>query len=220
MGFLDKVVSDLVKSSTGFNARGLVRTVGGKNILLLGGAALAGAFAADKMGSQSPSPPPVPGGSSAAPPPPPPVPGSTSQEAGPPRPLPPLPTETVSSSTEELPRELVYAIVRTMVAAALADGHMADEEKELIHKHLGESGLAPDQIAQIHKDLLLPATHKEISPLVSSGQDGELLYRFGVLVALADQKVSEHEKTWLEQLAVELRIPPQRRAEIEKEIFP
>ena len=219
MGFLDKVVSDLVKSSTGFNARGLVRTVGGKNILLLGGAALAGAFAADKMGSQSTSPPPVPGGSSAVPPLPP-VPGSASQDAGPPPPLPPLPTETVSSSTEELPRDVLYAVVRTMVAAALADGHMADEEKELIHKHLGESGLDPDQIAQIHKDLVLPTSHKELSSLVSSGQDGELLYRFGVLVALADQKVSEHEKAWLEQLAVELKIPPQRRAEIEKEIFP
>lgn len=219
MGFLDKVVSDLVKSSTGFNARGLVRTVGGKNILLLGGAALAGAFAADKMGSQSPSTPPVPGGSSAAPPLPP-VPGSASQDAGPPPPLPPLPTETVSSNTEELPRDVLYAVVRTMVAAALADGHMADEEKELIHKHLGESGLAPDQIAQIHKDLVLPASHQELLSMVSSGPDGELLYRFGALVALADQKVSELEKGWLEQLAQVLEILPQRRDEIDREIFP
>ena len=39
MGFLDNLVSDLVKSSTGINARGFVRMVGGKNILLLGGAA-------------------------------------------------------------------------------------------------------------------------------------------------------------------------------------
>jgi len=221
MGFLDKVVSDLVKSSTGFNARGLVRAVGGKNILLLGGAALAGALAADKMSSQSQSPPPVPGGSSAAPPPPPPpVPGSSAREAGPPPPLPPLPTEAVASNAEELPPDLLYAIVRTMVAAALADGHMADEEKELIHKHLGESGLAPDQIAQIHKDLVLPASHQELLASVSSGPDGELLYRFGALVALADQKVSEREKDWLEQLAQVLEIPPQRRVEIDSEIFP
>ncbi len=221
MGFLDKVVSDLVKSSTGFNARGLVRTVGGKNILLLGGAALAGAFAADKMGSQSQSPPPVPGGSSAAPPPPlPPVPGSSRQEAAPPPALPPLPTQNVASSADELPPELLCAVVRTMVAAGLADGHMADEEKELIHKHLGESGLAPAQIAQIHKDLVLPASHKELASLVSSGEDGELLYRFGALVALADQRVSELEKEWLEQLAVTLDISPPRRAEIDREIFP
>jgi tellurite resistance protein len=242
MAFLDKMVSDLVKSSTGFNARGLVRAVGGKNILLLGGAAIAGALAADKMGSKSTPPPPVPGGSSTTPPPvpspnldapsappvpaasqnvPPPVLGSSSQEAGPPPPLPPLPTEaeTVASEAEELPPELVYAIVRTMVAAALADGHMDTEEKELIHKHLGESGLTPDQIAQIHKDLVLPASHKELSTLVSGVQDGELLYRFGALVALADQKVSEHEKAWLEQLAQTLEISPQRRSEIEKEIY-
>lgn len=243
MAFLDKMVSDLVKSSTGFNARGLVRAVGGKNILLLGGAAIAGALAADKMSSKSTPPPPVPGGPSTTPPPvpspnpdappappipaastnasPPPVPGSSSQEAGPPPPLPPLPTETdtVSSGAEALPPELVYAIVRTMVAAALADGHMADDEKDLIHKHLGESGLAPDQIAQIHKDLVLPASHKELSTLVSGAQDGELLYRFGALVALADQKVSEHEKAWLERLAQTLEISPQRRSEIDKEIY-
>ena len=42
MGFLDRLVSDMIHRETGFNARRLVRRVGGKNILLLGGAALAG----------------------------------------------------------------------------------------------------------------------------------------------------------------------------------
>ena len=36
MAFLDNLLSDLIRNSTGFNAKPFVRAVGGKNILLLG----------------------------------------------------------------------------------------------------------------------------------------------------------------------------------------
>ncbi len=114
MAFLDRFVSDIIKKSTGFNARSIVRMVGGKNILLLGGAALAAALAADKMGgSEKPTQPAVPPVPNATPPP---------LPAAPP-PLPP-------------PQELLFANVRTMVAASLADGQQHDDEKELINKRL------------------------------------------------------------------------------------
>jgi uncharacterized tellurite resistance protein B-like protein len=226
MGFLDNIVSDLVKNTTGVNARGFVRMVGGKNILLLGGAALAGAMAVDQTkprGKTPPPPPPVPGEKSATPPPPPPpLPGATSSQAQVPPPLPPVPdalTEPARVESENLPPQIVYAIVRTMVAAALADGHLAAEEKELIHKHLGSSGLSPEQIGQIHKDLIVPPGHAELSSLVLDRGDKELVYRFGALVTLADGDVSELERTWLEQLAGTMQITPERRTQIESEIL-
>lgn len=224
MGFLDNIVSGLVKNTTGVNAKGFVRMVGGKNILLLGGAALAGAMAADQTSSRGQTPPPpVPGGKSATPPPlPPPLPDTRSTKAQvppPPLPVPAAPREPAQIESEELPPKIVFAIVRTMVAAALADGHLAAEEKELIHKHLGSSGLSPEQIGQIHKDLIVPPGHTELSSLVSDREDKELVYRFGALVTLADGEVSGLERTWLEQLADTLRITPERQTQIESEIL-
>jgi uncharacterized membrane protein YebE (DUF533 family) len=121
--------------------------------------------------------------------------------------------------SEELPQQVVYAVVRTMVAAALADGHLAAEEKDHIHKHLGSSGLSQEQIGQIHKDLIVPPGHTELSRLISNQEDRELVYRFGALVTMADGDVSDLEKAWLERLAGSMEITPERRAQIESEIF-
>lgn len=219
MGFLDRMVSDLVKSSTGFNARPFVRAVGGKNLLLIGGAAIAGALAAEKMrqsqqGQPAASPPPpVPGKAQPPPPPPPlpPLPGGA--------PLPPLPAQAREASDDEVPKELVFAIVRTMVAGALADGEMHAEEKALIESRLGESGLAPEQIQRIQKDMVIPPSPAELGALVASQEDRELLYRFGALVVAKDGVIDDHEKAWLDKLGEACGIPPEGRRALEREVF-
>jgi uncharacterized membrane protein YebE (DUF533 family) len=209
MGLLDGLVSDLIRSSTGFNARPFVRAVGGKNILLLGGAAIAAALAAEKMSGQgsqgnqvAPPPPPLP----------PPVPGT---EAVVPPPL-PLPQESAETA---LPQDVLFAIVRTLVAGALADGDMHGEEKKLVEKRLGEGGLTAEQTERIRKDLVFPASVEEIASLVKSAEDRELLFRFGALVVLADGEASAPEKTWLESLGRALGLPPERRRALEAEVF-
>jgi uncharacterized membrane protein YebE (DUF533 family) len=225
MGLLDNLVSDLVKSSTGINAKGFVRMVGGKNILLLGGAAVAGALAANQMGQQNP-PTHTPGPKPSPPPPPPPVP--TVGTAAPPPP--PVPREAVPhppsappapepTPEETMPSDLLWAIVRTMVTAALADGRLADEEKSLIERRLDGSRMSRAQIDQIHIDMTNPPPVETLAQLVSSREDAELLYRFGSLVLLADQNVSELERRWLGELAQALEIPPKRREMLEWEIF-
>jgi hypothetical protein len=166
MAFLDNLLSDLIRNSTGFNAKPFVRAVGGKNILLLGGAAIAGAIAAEKMRQQQPA---------AGAPPLPPLPSAEPTESVPPPP--PLPM--AAPAEPQLPRELVFAIVRTMISSALSDGEMHAEEKKLIEGRLGESGLSPDETKQIHKDLVFPPTSEEIATMVSTTEDRELLYRFG-----------------------------------------
>lgn len=207
MAFLDRIVSDLIKQSTGVNARSFVRAVGGKNMVLLGGAAIAGALAVDKMRQSQTPAAPHPG---APPPPLPPLPqpqATTDQE------LPPLPPPIPP------PQELVYAIVRTMVAAALSDGEMHTAEKRLLEKRLGESELSELQVAQIRKDLVFPATPAELSGLVADADDKETLYRFGALVVLADDSVADAEKAWLESLAGALGVDTARRRTIDQELF-
>ncbi len=250
MGFLDRMISDLIQDNTGINARRLVRKIGGGKILAMGGAAIAASVLAEKhgmfpgqqtttppgapaTGAPAGPPPTVPVGqtlpgqsASPGPPPPPPIPGSQPpppQPAVPPPPVPgavpAAPAPTAEVADDELPPELTYAIVRTMVAAALADGHLASEEKAMVQKHLGDSGLSEEQTSQIHKDLVLPPSPTELAALTEDRSGREMLYRFGALVVLADQRTSELERGWLERLASAFEFDAERKAELEAEIF-
>ena len=106
-----------------------------------------------------------------------------------------------------------------MVAASLADGQQDEEEKKLINERLGESGLTLEQIQQVHADLKAPPDAAELATLVDNTHDQELLYRFGALVVLADDQVSNGEKAWLTELAEALGIDPARRTALDGEIF-
>jgi uncharacterized membrane protein YebE (DUF533 family) len=209
MAFLDNLLSDLIRNSTGFNAKPFVRAVGGKNILLLGGAVIAGALAAEKMRSQPPA-------AGAGAPPLPPLPPVPSSEPVPP--LPPLPAAAPPAEAQ-LPRGLVFAITRTMISGALSDGEMHAEEKKLIEGRLGESGFSADETKQIHKDLVFPPQPAELSTMVATVEDRELLYRFGALVVRADGAASAPEAAWLERLGTALGLTPARRTALESEIF-
>ena len=282
MGFLDRMVADMVTKSTGFNARGLVRMVGGRRMMVLGGAALAGAMMQDKMqgstilqgtspgGSTSASgtrqvprssremqarmasaetvplpplpsdiasqaPPPPPAASAEPPPPPVPEAAAAADQIPPPPPAPgapegtdtvPPPPPSVSSVGDtvpleqpaELPNELVFAIMRTMVAASLADGALSGEERKMITDRLDESGLSEEQIGRVQQDLLSPAKPMELAAMVEA-DDRELLFRFATLIALADDEVTERERTWLNQFGKTLELSPGQIEEIETDIY-
>lgn len=244
MRFLENLVSDLIKDSTGINPRRLVRRIGGGKILLAGGAALAGALIAEQMSKRGGSSGAATAGS------PPPLPTSTRKAAGPasPPPLPPLPTaagttpsppssappqeppeepETAVGEEPELPPPVLFAVVRTMAAAALADGELSAEERQAIEGRLGESGLSEEQLRRLHKDLVLPPGERELaSMLVELGLPGEAarearetLYRAAALVMRADRQVSDRERAWLSGLAEALELPPERGDELTREVF-
>lgn len=248
MGFLDKLLADMIQDSTGFNARRMVRRIGGGKMLMAGGAAVAGALLMDKMkagqgvgatpGAPLPSPaasgnpslpplPPVPTAVAAPPPPLPPLPVSPEGLPSPAPPPIPSTAETAAGSGEEgsenLPedlfsRDLTFAIVRAMVAAALADGHLAAEERQLILGHMDESGLPPEQVSQVHKDLVLPPTPSELASQVPSQDDREILFRFAASVLRADGTVDEAEQAWLDGLAGTFDITPDRAATLRTEL--
>jgi uncharacterized membrane protein YebE (DUF533 family) len=219
MGFLDRLVADMVGDATRLPVKRIVRGVGVKNLLLLGGAAAAGGVAMHKLsqgrnaGSARPTttPPPPPPTSQARVPPPPPPPPPTSPAV----PLPPLPAAQVEP---ELAPSLVAAIVRTMVAAALADGHLAAEEKTAIEGRLGESGLAEDAVQQIHRDLVVPPSPEELAQLLDDPAAAAVLYRAALLVIKADSEVGQLELTWLQRLAAALGLDASRRQELEADL--
>lgn len=222
MGFLERLVGDMIGESVGLDARSLrrvTRMVGGKNLLLLaGGAALAGGVASALHKSQGASSSTATG-ATVPPPPPPPPPPPVMAVPPPPPPPPPAAEPDEPEESVELPPEAVYAVVRTMVAAALADGSLAPEEKELIHHRLRESGLSEKQTLQIHRDLVLPPTPAELVALAPPGPGREALYRCASLIVLADGQTSDLERGWLDRLARALEIAPGRAAALERETF-
>jgi uncharacterized membrane protein YebE (DUF533 family) len=106
-----------------------------------------------------------------------------------------------------------------MVGAALADGQMATAEKQTIHKRLGESGLAQEQISQIHQDLVIPPSTEELATMVTDPQQRAVLYRSAVLVTLADHDLSQVERAWLTRLATSLGFDDNQRLGLEQDLL-
>ncbi|MDX1631493.1 MAG: DUF533 domain-containing protein [Thermoanaerobaculia bacterium] len=179
--------------------------------------------------SDSGTPPPPPPGSDTPPPPPPsetgtppPPPGSETGERAARTDLPPLPEapEAAVEAEATLPTDVLYAVVRTMVGAALADGSLSPEEKSAVDGRLSEtSELTEDQTEQIHKDLVLPPSPAELASLPGAEKEPELLYRFALLILRADDDVSQPESEWLEDLGDALEIEPARREELTAEVI-
>jgi hypothetical protein len=247
MGLFDRMLTDLVVGSTGLNARStrrMVRRIGTRNLLMMGAAAALGGLAVSKAGGTPPPPgsvplPPVPGtpraGSRSQP-----LPessrssrsGPTGQPVGPggaagaPPPLPPLPTVPApptepdeSAEPAELPPEALFPAVRTMVAAALADGELGTEERRLILARLDQSDLPEAHAHQVHQDLVVPPAPAELAAMVTDPGARETLYRAAALVVLADRRVTDRERAWLESLAVAFGFDPDTRKRLEAELF-
>lgn len=181
-----------------------------------------------------PAPPPTPMGKpTVGPVPPPPPPWVTPQLPVEPLPdpepepcelvstpdLPPPPPETQATDEEPgLSPSLSYAVVRTLLAAALADGDMAPEERRLIDSHLNEEGLDADQVRQIRRELVVPATPQKLATLVSPA-DADVLFRAAVLGARADGAVSGEEQAWLDRLAAALGLPQERQRALQTDFL-
>ena len=287
MGFLDKVLGDLMHDRGGRRARRLLRRVGGGKLLLAGGVAAADALLNPSTGaprgsgygytkgedgrSSTPPPavppaglPPVPGvaagpglprgtgqplsgGAGESPagrtpaatpgsvhtagtvPPPDtapspdaalsPDPGRPPGSAAPP---PPPPAEAPGPRDEDgadLPPELIFAAVRTMIAAALSDGHLDPEERSAVERRLEDAELSPEEVARIHKDLVLPASVRELAEMAPAAGERELLYQLAAAVVAADGQMLAPERDWLRGLGLAFEIEEERARELEGDVL-
>jgi uncharacterized membrane protein YebE (DUF533 family) len=118
-----------------------------------------------------------------------------------------------------MPQPLLYAIIRTMVAAALADGQLKPAEKQAIHTHLGDSGLGQAEVQQIHQDLVIPPSPEELAAQVPDPQQRPVLYRAALMVIRADKQVAEIETAWLQRFAATLGFDEAYRVELESDLL-
>ncbi len=189
---------------------------------------------------QQPPLPPIPSSGAAPPPPPTPLVSSaadTNTGAGTlpawlPPPPPPAPAATTGAEAADqveekdapdaeadLPPHLLFPVVRTMVAAALADGTLSAAERARIEEQLASGELPEEQAAQIRRELVMPATPVELAAMASTDAERELLYRFAALVTATETGISTLESIWLGNFAGALGLPHERASALEASLF-
>lgn len=223
MGFLDRIVSDLIARETGFKSksvRKMIRKAGGSNLIMAGGAAIAGALLVDNLQKKKTTPglPPVPAYS---PP--------SSSPSLPPKPnlppvpnLPPLPTsdpiETTAESEETLEPDLLFAVLRTMVAAAYADGELAPQERKILDKNFGDAPFDADRMMILKGDLQSPPGVSTLASLLTTIEERKTAYSFAWMVIQSDGSATEVELRWLQALADVLELSEEDTRQLRQKI--
>lgn len=104
-------------------------------------------------------------------------------------------------------QEEEFAIVRSLVPVAWADGDFADTEKEMLEALLDAYGANDDQKAQLREYAKEKRTLEDIVLQDLSFGDRRVLLQCAVLLTFADGEQHAAESKLLHELAVKLRIP-------------
>jgi uncharacterized membrane protein YebE (DUF533 family) len=107
-----------------------------------------------------------------------------------------------------------HVMLAAMVAAAKADGHFDERERQLIHEQTEKIGDA-NAVAWVQQEIYKPLDVNEIAALASSPEMAAEIY-LASLIVVDEQNASE--KTYLNSLAEKLRLDPQLRKEIEQQL--
>jgi uncharacterized membrane protein YebE (DUF533 family) len=127
-------------------------------------------------------------------------------------PPPPLPGASPSPTVPVMPAE-VLRLVRVTIAAARADGRLADEERAAI---LGQARAVGAE-SLVEQEMQSPRSLAEIVASVSDPDTRKQLYVLAFAVVRADESVSGAERIFLAQLAHALGLDPTTTARIESE---
>ncbi len=127
--------------------------------------------------------------------------------------------QTEPQTLDRLPAAQVeehsQAILKALVAAAKADGHVDDRERALIEGELTK--LDSDQQLQqwLHAELSKPLDPAEVARATSTPEMAAEMYIASVM--LVDEE-SFMEKSYLDELARQLKLEPGLKVELEKQV--
>jgi uncharacterized membrane protein YebE (DUF533 family) len=120
----------------------------------------------------------------------------------------------IQDSSAQQQRALL--LVRAMIAAANADGHIDDQEKQTIQGKLAELQISPESIAKLQSELASPLTPEQLGSMVDSQAAASEVY---LLTSLVIDEQSDVERRYLDRLATALRLPTTLTSRLEKEAF-
>ena len=106
-------------------------------------------------------------------------------------------------------------ILKAMIGAAKADGHVDEEEMARIEQALTEIG-ADDHVRQlVHQELHKPLDPAEIARLATSPQQASEIYLASLIVA---DEQNFMEKAYLQELAKQLNLSPEVTHQLEAQL--
>lgn len=123
-----------------------------------------------------------------------------------------LPAPAAASANAELP----LAIIRAMIAAAKADGHMDAAETQKIMGQLESAGVGAQEKALLMQEIANTQDVNAIAKAATTPQDGAQIYLAALLVC-DNQCVREQE--YLASLASALKLEPAFTAGLQEELL-
>lgn len=105
-----------------------------------------------------------------------------------------------------------WVMLRAMIAAAKADGHMDDRERGLVETELHRLEADPALRARVDNELRRPVEPAEVAAGVDTPEQAAEVYLASVLVV---DRTSTMERAYLDALAQQLRLPASLKADLE-----
>lgn len=112
-------------------------------------------------------------------------------------------------------RPFALTLVRAMIAAANADGHICEEERKTILSHLSALRLDEDDKSFVFEALMSPSTMDEIAGLANGPEQATEVYLVSRMAIDPDDPA---EQAYLDSLARLLALPPALVAELESQV--
>lgn len=109
------------------------------------------------------------------------------------------------------------ALMRSMIAAANADGHIGPDEQRVIFEHIGKLDLAADEKAFMFDALSRPAAPDEIAALASGPEQAANLW---LVARAAIDPDDPRERAYLDALAFALRLDGETTRALEERVAP
>ncbi|HWJ73435.1 MAG TPA: tellurite resistance TerB family protein [Kaistia sp.] len=125
--------------------------------------------------------------------------------------LPPVVTQSTATAEDAAALSIIIA----MIAAAKADGHVDDEERQKILGKLSENGLTAEEQTFLDRELAAPLDFNRVVGLATSQEQAIQLYAASLLAINADQPA---ERGYLDMLAARLGIEPGLKTAIEQTV--
>lgn len=107
-------------------------------------------------------------------------------------------------------------LVRAMISAANADGHIDEKERETISGKLSEMNLSDDTIGMLQSELAGPLSPEDLAGQVDSMAAASEVYMLSSLVV---DEANSQERDFLSRLASALKLPSALVSKLETEAF-
>lgn len=124
-------------------------------------------------------------------------------------------------SAERLPAPEVEnhsrAMLTAMIAAAKSDGHLDERERGLLEAELGRLEADPAQRRWVEEEVRRPLDPAAVARAASSPQIASEMYLASLLIA---DETSFMERAYLDELARQLQLPAELKAELEAQARP